>query len=242
MRKLNLELDNADIYSGQYLILHGVNLRLHEQEIIYLYGSPSSGKQSLLRTLWTEFPLKKGQFKVLDSEPKNLDTDGLAALRQRLGIVSPTLPLIEDLSVESNLLFILEYTNETNLQMRLERVNEVLNFLNLELLRHKHPKQLSQFEIIRIQIARALLNHPSILFLDDPLLLLEEEQREQLIQMIHENLSKIVSSIILSSSVYDCLEEYPAPTWQAQKGRLNQLDLESTQTTPSTLDINSEQV
>ncbi|MCH2043622.1 MAG: ATP-binding cassette domain-containing protein [Saprospiraceae bacterium] len=239
MRKLNLELNAADIYAGQYLILDNISLKLQEEEIIYLCGSPNSGMQSLLRTLWTEFPLRKGHLKILDSEPKSLDADSLAALRQRFGIVSQTLPLLDNLSIEENLLFILEYTNEFNLQTRIERTNEVISLFGLEQWRQQHPAQLSHFELIKAQIARALLNHPSILFLDDPLLLLKDSQREQLMYCIHNQLNQIVSSILIGSSVYDYLERYPAPTWQIQEGRLNRLDLELTKQSPSALDIDS---
>ncbi|MGH2553681.1 MAG: ATP-binding cassette domain-containing protein, partial [Chitinophagaceae bacterium] len=56
-----IELNHANIFQGENLILQDVNLTVNKGEFVYLVGKTGTGKSSLLKTLYGELPLKEGE-------------------------------------------------------------------------------------------------------------------------------------------------------------------------------------
>ena len=61
MAETIVQLRNANIYQGQHLILHQVDLEVRKGEFVYLVGKTGTGKSSLLKTLYGELPLTSGE-------------------------------------------------------------------------------------------------------------------------------------------------------------------------------------
>ena len=80
-----LELKNADIYQRDNLVLNSVNLRIEPGQFIYLIGATGSGKSSLLKTLYGDLPLTKGEGTVAGYDLKSIkEKDIPFALLHRL--------------------------------------------------------------------------------------------------------------------------------------------------------------
>ena len=67
-----IEVNHADIFQKEHLILSDVTFNIQASEFVYLIGDTGSGKSSLLKTLYGELPLKNGTINVSDYQLFNL--------------------------------------------------------------------------------------------------------------------------------------------------------------------------
>ena len=116
----------VDICQQELCILEGVDLELHEGELVYLIGKVGSGKTSLLKTFYAELDVRQGEAEVLGYDLRRLKRKHLPALRRKLGIVFQDFQLLTDRTVYDNLEFVLKATGWKNRQERADRIEEVL--------------------------------------------------------------------------------------------------------------------
>jgi cell division transport system ATP-binding protein len=100
MEKPLIELRNSSIYQHDTVILSEIDLQLFPGEFVYLIGKTGSGKSSLLRTLYGDLPLKKGNGVVSGFEIESLKEKDIPYLRRKLGIIFQDFQLLTDRSVE----------------------------------------------------------------------------------------------------------------------------------------------
>ena len=94
-----LHLKEVSVYQKNNLILSNVNLTVGKGELVYLIGKTGSGKSSLIKLLYGDLPLTKGQGKVVGFNLKNLTEDEIPLLRRKLGVVFQDFKLLTDRSV-----------------------------------------------------------------------------------------------------------------------------------------------
>ena len=109
-----LHLKEVSVYQKNNLILSNVNLTVGKGELVYLIGKTGSGKSSLIKLLYGDLPLTKGQGKVVGFNLKNLTEDEIPLLRRKLGVVFQDFKLLTDRSVYDNLAFVLKATGWTD--------------------------------------------------------------------------------------------------------------------------------
>ncbi|MCH8332085.1 MAG: ATP-binding cassette domain-containing protein, partial [Bacteroidetes bacterium] len=163
-----VELVGADIYQQKTLVLSDVNLSVKKGEFVYLIGKTGSGKSSLLRTLYGDLPLNKGEGRVVGFELTKLNWKKVPYLRRKLGIVFQDFQLLTDRTIEDNLSFTLKATGWKDKKVRNEKIEDVLNKVGLKTKGFKMPHELSGGEQQRVVIARALLNDPELILADEP--------------------------------------------------------------------------
>ena len=157
---------NIDISLEDNLILSGINLEVNENDFIFLTGKVGSGKTTLLRTLYGMIPVKGEEACVLDFDLLNLKRKNLPDLRRKLGIIFQSAQLLPDRTVYANLEFVLKATGWKNKTEIDERIQSVLNQVQLVDKADTFPHKLSGGEQQRVAIARAILNNPSLIIAD----------------------------------------------------------------------------
>lgn len=164
-----IDFRNVDIYNGDNLILSNVNLVVEEGEFLYLIGKVGSGKSSILKSITGELPIEKGDRAIVGGfDLLNLKNKQIPYLRRNIGVVFQNFQLLMDMTVEENLLFVLEATGWRDKREMANRVEEVLEMVGMSRKSHKMPHQLSGGEQQRVTIARALLNNPPLMLADEP--------------------------------------------------------------------------
>ena len=214
-----IELVDAYIYQDNRLILSNVDIQITKGEFVYLIGKVGSGKSSLIKTLYSELPLQKGEGQVSGYDLTNMNNNLRPYLRRKLGIVFQDFQLLTDRSVHENLKFVLEATGWQKPAEIQNRIIEVLNTVGLKDKEFKMPFELSGGEQQRIVIARALLNDPEIILADEPTGNLDPATSISIVKILN-NIVKDNKSVFMATHDYDLIEEYPARVLQCVGGKV----------------------
>lgn len=214
-----IEVNHADIFQKEHLILSDVTFNIQTSEFVYLIGDTGSGKSSLLKTLYGELPLKNGTINVSDYQLFNLKKEKIPFLRRKIGIVFQDFQLLPDRSVHENLAFVLKATGwkiEENIN---NRINEVLEKVNMQDHIYKMPHELSGGEQQRVCISRALLNDPKVILADEPTGNLDPDTTNRILELLHE-LCKGGCAILMATHEHTLLERFPAKIIKCEEGKL----------------------
>jgi cell division transport system ATP-binding protein len=214
-----ITLDNAFIYQKNILILSEVSLSIKHGEFVYLIGKTGTGKSSLLKTLYAELPLKEGEGEVAGYDLKTLKRKEVPFLRRKIGIVFQDFQLLNDRSVNDNLIFVMKATGWKDQDAMRHRMNEVLDKVGLITKGFKMPHQLSGGEQQRVSIARALINDPELILADEPTGNLDPETSEGIMQLLFD-IRKTGRAIFMATHNYNMIGKYPSRTIRCENGRV----------------------
>lgn len=211
----------VEICQAEQVVLHDVNLRVQNGEMIYLLGKVGSGKSSLMKTIYGALPITAGEARVLDYDIVHIRRRKLPYLRRRLGIIFQDYKLLTDRSVEENLLFVLRATGWKNKQLMHDHVIEVLQQVGMENKAYKKPHELSGGEQQRVVIARALLNSPEIILADEPTGNLDAETGREIMDLLY-SISQAGITVLMSTHNINWPEQYPGRKWFFENGEIHQ--------------------
>lgn len=209
----------VEIYQGEHLVLHDVNLDIHQGEMVYITGAVGSGKTSLLKTIYAELPMEGEIADIMDFNLLRISRFKIPALRRKLGIVFQDFQLLQDRTVYENLEFVLRATGWKKKQ-REKRIAEVLEMVQLPQKERLYVYELSGGEQQRVCIARALLNNPSIILADEPTGNLDSENGELVLALLDEVRRTLGTTIIVSTHNMQWPEYFPGTVYRCEKGEL----------------------
>jgi len=203
-----LKIENTDIFQEDYKVLENINFSINKGEFVYLVGKTGSGKSSLLKTLYADLALAKGNIEVAGISIKDIPGKQIPQLRRKIGIIFQDFELLTDRSVYENLSFVLKATGWKGKSKIKNRISEVLMSVGLESSSQKMPHQLSGGEQQRIAIARAILNEPSLLICDEPTGNLDPEVAEGILQLFFK-INNSGSAVLMATHNHNFLEKFP---------------------------------
>lgn len=105
-----VQLNNVSIFQNQQTILSEVSFAIQKSEFVFLIGKNGSGKSSLLKTLYADWPLRLGKAEVAGFPLSKISPNQVPKLRRKLGIIFQDFQLFQDRSVNDNLTFVLKAT------------------------------------------------------------------------------------------------------------------------------------
>ena len=204
-----LKLENVEICREENRVLHDACLTLRNGEFVYVIGKVGSGKSSLLKSLYCEIPILRGESRIMDYTLPKMKRKDIPYLRRKLGIVFQDFQLLTDRSVSKNLEFVLKATGWKKKSEIKERIDNVLRQVGMQDKGYKMPHELSGGEQQRIVIARALLNNPKLILADEPTGNLDPETSGQIVQLLHD-ICQQGTAVIMTTHNYTIVHNYPA--------------------------------
>ena len=166
--------------TGHHLALNAVSLSIVPGELLAVMGSSGSGKSTLLRTLNWLAPPTRGQVLVDGRSLAGLDDAVLRAVRRTtFGMVFQNFGLLPHLNVRDNVAFPLTLAG-VNRRERADRAAALLERVGLGGEGASHPHQLSSGMQQRVGLARALINDPPVLLMDEPFAALDPVTRREM--------------------------------------------------------------
>jgi cell division transport system ATP-binding protein len=215
-----ISLSNVSFSQKGIPILQNVDFQVNKGAFIYLIGKTGSGKSSLLRILFGDLPLQKGEGEVVNFDLNQLNHKLISQLRRKIGIIFQDFKLFNDRTVYENLAFVLKATDWTNKTQINTRIDEVLTLVGLETKGNRMPFELSGGEQQQVAVARALLNKPELILADEPTGNLDPETSEKIIQLLKQLSDNQNITVIIATHDYQMLEKYKGEIWQFQQGKL----------------------
>ncbi len=214
-----LKLEKASIFQDKNLILNEVDVNVKKGEFVYLIGKTGSGKSSLLKTLYGDLELTQGKGQIVGFDLTDLKNKNIPFLRRKLGIVFQDFKLLNELTIENNMDFVLRATgwkDKTKIQQKIE---EVLSKVNMQKKGHKFPYELSGGEQQRVAIARALLNDPELILADEPTGNLDPQTSIEVMEVLQDLNSK-GNTILMATHDYGLLLKYPSKTLKCENNKV----------------------
>lgn len=221
MEETLISYQAVDIYQQELCVLEGVDLTLAPGELVYLTGRVGSGKSSLLKSLYGEVDVKRGNACVLGFDLCRLRRKRLPDLRRRLGIVFQDFQLLMDRTVTDNLDFVLRATGWKEQALISRRIEEALSLVGMERKGYKCPYELSGGEQQRVAIARAVLNRPPIILADEPTGNLDAETGRAIMAVL-QGLSRSGTLVVVTTHNTGLLREFPGRVFCCRDHRLTE--------------------
>ncbi len=160
-------LDNLTKSFGPRTILNGVSLEVPDGQNTVIIGASGAGKSITLKLIVGLIEPDGGRVLVDDEVVQDLDRDGLAALRGRIGYVFQFAALFDSLTVAENIRLGLVKRGFEESTIR-ERIEESLAVVDLSGTEDKLPAELSGGMRKRVGIARAIALKPRYILYDEP--------------------------------------------------------------------------
>ena len=219
-----LEIENATIFHHYKTILNNVSLKLNKGDFIYIIGKTGSGKSSLLKTLYSDIPLKMGKIIIDGDEINKIKKSQLPYLRRKIGIVFQDFQLFQDRNAYENIKFVMDSTGWIDKTKINDRINYLLEKVELANKLKNYPYELSGGEQQRLVIARALVNEPKLILADEPTGNLDPEIAENILKLLID-INNSGTTIIMTTHNYNLIKKYKKKTYQCIDGNFEEIIL-----------------
>jgi phospholipid/cholesterol/gamma-HCH transport system ATP-binding protein len=153
---------------GQQEILRGVDLEVLRGETLAIIGRSGGGKSVLLKHLVGLMQPNAGEIWIEGQNITGLTERQLASIRQKVGILFQGAALFDSMTVEDNVAFPLREAGERDPKVLRQKVDEMLDVVELQGQQKKMPVSLSGGMKKRVGLARSIIRRPTCVLYDEP--------------------------------------------------------------------------
>ncbi len=190
---INKTFDNGAV---ETVALRNVSMTIDRGDFIAIMGPSGCGKTTLLNILGAIDTPTSGKYFFLGQDILAMKEKQKTEIRkQNIGFVFQNFNLIDELSVYENIELPLVYLRWSRKE-RQNRINEVLEHLNIGSRKHLFPSQLSGGQQQRVAVARAIIAKPQLLLADEPTGNLDSTHGEEVMLLLNE-LNKFGTTIVM---------------------------------------------
>ncbi|OCN03937.1 ABC transporter ATP-binding protein [Erysipelotrichaceae bacterium MTC7] len=186
---------------GDLKAIDGLDLDVHQGEILGLLGPNGSGKTTTINCLLSLLTYEKGNIQIFDQamSPDAYD------IKKDIGLVMQNVAVFQELTVYQNIdYFCGLYIKDK--QQRAAYVKEAIAFVGIEDFIKKHPNELSGGLLRRLNIACGIAHKPKLIILDEPTVAVDPQSRNRILENIQE-LNKLGATIIYTTHYMEEVEQ-----------------------------------
>lgn len=192
-----ITLTDVSYSYGDRPLISDLSLSLAPGSFHFLTGPSGSGKTTLLKLCYLELLPERGQVEVFGQNAANLNRDGIAKVRQRVGIVHQDCQFLDHLPVSENIALPLSVAGKDPESER-DNLAELLTWVGLTNHADAFPPQLSGGERQRAALARAVIMSPDVILADEPTGNVDWEMATRLLMLLVQ-LHKMGKTILVAT-------------------------------------------
>lgn len=178
-------------------VLKGVDLSIHNGEMLALMGPSGSGKSTLMNIIGLLDRPTSGSYQMDQTEVSSFSKDQLALLRnEKIGFVFQQFFLLPRLNALQNVCLPLTYRGLNNKATQ-DLAMQKLKSVGMEQYWHHKPSELSGGQQQRVAIARALVTDPSLILADEPTGALDSKTGQEVMGILQELNQKHATTIVV---------------------------------------------
>ena len=163
-----IEVKNIKKSFGDKTVIEDVSSVMKAGQCNLIIGSSGSGKTVLMKCMVGLFEPDDGDVLYSGQNFTKMKGQDKTEIRKEIGMLFQGSALFDSQTVEQNVMFPLNMFSKDSHKKKLDRVNEVLNRVNLVDSNRKYPSELSGGMKKRVALARAIVLNPKYLFCDEP--------------------------------------------------------------------------
>ena len=199
-----IEIKNVSKSFGDKQILKNVSAIMQTGLTNLIIGTSGSGKTVLQKCMVGLFEVDEGDIVFDGKDLTTMAEEDRKELRQQIGMLFQGSALFDSMTVEQNVMFPLDMFTKWSYSKKMDRVNDVLDRVNLKDTNKKYPSEISGGMKKRVGIARAIVLKPKYLFCDEPNSGLDPQTSLVIDKLIHEitkenNMTTIVNTHDMNS-------------------------------------------
>ena len=177
---MTLELHNVSLGFGDTMLICNASLRIEGGEIISLLGPSGCGKTSLLRAICGLDKFHSGHISIDNESLENGCISPAVTMMFQQPVLYPHLNVSKNIELGHPRPYTVKDAKKT--------ISVILESLGLSGFEARSVQSLSGGEAQRVAFGRALLQHPKVLLMDEPFANLDQERREELVQLTRQHL------------------------------------------------------
>lgn len=192
-----IQLEGITKSFGRLQVLKGIDLEIAKGEVVSIVGPSGAGKTTLLQIMGTLDKPDSGRIVLNGTEVNRLKEKELSAFRNReIGFVFQFHQLLPEFTAVENVMMPALIQGQPMGTARKEAL-DILAFLGLSERASHKPAELSGGEKQRVAVARALINHPSVILADEPSGSLDTQNKGELHQLFFDLRNKLGQTFVI---------------------------------------------
>ena len=187
-------------YPNGFQARRGVDLTVHQGEVVVIMGPSGSGKSTFIRTFNALEDFQKGSI-VMDGRPLSNDIRNIDAIRREVGMVFQQFNLFPHLTVLENLTLAPTLVRQRPKREVEQQALDLLERVGIYEQARKYPGQLSGGQQQRVAIARSLCMEPRIMLFDEPTSALDPEMVQEVLAVMQKLARDGMTMVVVTHEV-----------------------------------------
>ncbi len=163
-----IEIKNVSKSFEEKVVIDNVSAVMQPGKTNLIIGTSGSGKTVLMKIMIGLLPVDSGEILYEGEDITKMNEKELKEVRKKFGMLFQGSALFDSKDVETNIMFPLDMFTNMSKEEKRNRVNEVLDRVNLKDVNKKFPSEISGGMKKRVALARAIVLNPKYLFCDEP--------------------------------------------------------------------------
>jgi ABC-2 type transport system ATP-binding protein len=213
MSEIAININNLSKKYKDTLAVENINFKINKGSVIGLLGPNGCGKSTTIGMLLGLIKPTTGEIIINNQNIENDRTN----LLQKMNFISPYIELPKKLTVEENLKVYGKMYGVENLK---DKIAELIDKLNLSEFKKRKTGELSSGQKNRVSLAKALINDPEILLLDEPTASLDPDIGDYVRGVIEDYCSDNKKTILIASHNMNEIERLCDEVMMMKKGKI----------------------